>query len=92
MTYANALATYRNARIELDKDCKAIPNVSTFRNGDEIMIDNRSAVARTVKVGYVFPVKAWGFKIASVSSTVAPTTWYVDCGNLKNVATIYIQR
>lgn len=92
MSYTQALATYKNARIELNKNCQATPNTVTFRNGANIMIDNLSDTSRTIKVGYSFPIKARSFKIISLSSTTAPVVWYMDCGNYQNIATIYIQR
>jgi hypothetical protein len=55
------------------------------------MIDNRSEVARTVKVGSSFGIKAWGFEIVKLSSATLPATWYVDCDKSQNVATILIQ-
>jgi len=56
------------------------------------MIDNRAPVARTVKVGSTFPIKAYGFKIVNLSSATLPATWYVDCDSSQNVATILIQK
>ena len=91
-SYEQALANYGNARIELDQNCQATPRTATYRNGANIMIDNRSAQIRTIKVGYVFSIKAWSFKIVNLSSATAPTTWSVNCGNYQNIATIYIQR
>jgi hypothetical protein len=92
LSYKQALVTYANARLQLDKTCQASPSNMTFKNGSKIMIDNRSAVARTVKVGSTFSIKAWGFKIVDLSSSTLPATWLVDCGVSQNVATITIQK
>lgn len=92
ISYANALIRYKNTRIQLDKMCQAVPHNVTYKNGANIMIDNRAPVARTVKVNAVFPIKAWGFKIVKISSVKLPATWLVDCDKSQNVATILIQR
>lgn len=92
ISYANALLKYKDARIQLDTNCQASPNNVTYKNGANIMIDNRAPVARTVKVGSTFSIKAYGFKIVKLSSATLPATWYVDCDGSQNVATILIQK
>ena len=92
ISYANALLKYKDARIQLDKICQATPNNVTFKNNTSIMIDNRAPVARTVKVGSTFSIKAWGFKIVKLQSATLPVTWLMDCDKSQNVATILIQK
>ncbi len=92
ISYAQALVKYKNARLQLDKICQASPDKMTFKNGANLMVDNRAPVARTVKVGSVFPLKAYGFKIVNLSSATLPATWYVDCDKSQNVSTILIQK
>ena len=92
ISYANALVKYKDARIQLDAGCQATPNVVTYKNNTNIMIDNRAAATRTVKVGSVFSVKGYGFKIVRLTSATLPATWYVDCDKFQNVATILIQK
>ncbi len=92
LSYQQALVKYKDARIQLDKTCQASPNNATYKNNTSIMIDNRAPVARTVKVGSVFSIKAYGFKIVKLSSATLPATWLVDCGSSQNVATILIQK
>lgn len=92
ISYANALIKYKNARLQLDATCQGSPDKMTFKNGASLMVDNRAPVARTVKVGSVFSIKAYGFKIIKLSSTTLPATWYVDCDKAQNVSTILIQK
>lgn len=91
LSYQQALVKYKDARIQLDKTCQASPDKMTFKNGTSIMIDNRAPVARTVKVGSTFSIKAYGFKIVKLSSDTIPATWLVDCDGSQNVSTILIQ-
>ena|SRR3989338_691539 len=92
ISYQNALVRYKDSRIQIDESCQARPNNITYKNGTNIMIDNRSKLARTVKVGSIFPIKAWGFKIVKLESATLPATWLVDCDKSQNVATILIQK
>ena len=92
ISYANALIKYKDARLQLDKACQGSPNAMTFKNGASLMIDNRAPVARVVKVGSIFNIKAYGFKIVKLSSSTLPATWLVDCDKSQNVATVTIQK
>ncbi len=92
MTYAQALATYADKRIQLDTTCQAHPNNVTYKNGTSIMIDNRSPQAVSVHIGATYAVKAYGFKIIKLTSATLPSTLLIDCGVSQNVATILLQK
>lgn len=92
ISYQDALVKYKNARLQLDKDCQASSYSMTFKNGSSVMVDNRASVARMVKVGSTFSVKAYGFKIIKLYSEKLPATWYVDCDKSQNVSTILLQK
>ncbi len=92
LSYQQALTKYKNARIQLDKTCQAIPNNVTYKSGSSVMIDNRSSMARTVKLGSSFSIKAWGFKIVKLEPQTVPATWFMDCDKSQNVATVLIQK
>ena len=92
ISYANALVTYKNARLQLDTTCQGSPDNMTFKNNALLMVDNRAPVARTVHIGSVFGIKAYGFKIIKLSSATLPTTWKVDCDSSQNVSTILIEK
>lgn len=91
ISYTQALAKYKDARIQLDQNCRAHPNNVTYKNNTNIMVDNRADLSRTVKVGSTFSIQAYGFKIVRLSSVTLPVTWYIDCDTSQNVATILIQ-
>lgn len=91
-SYTQALIDYKDARIQLDSECRAIPSNVTYKNGTSIMIDNRAPVARTVTAGSTFSIPAYGFKIVNLSSATLPATWYVNCDQRVKVATILIQK
>ena len=92
ISYANALIKYKDARLQLDKTCQGSPDKMTFKDGSILMVDNRASVARTVKVGSVFSIAAYGFKLVKLTSATLPATWMVDCDKSQNVSTILIQK
>ncbi len=92
IAYQDALVKYKDARLQLDKDCQASPHNMTFKNNAYLMVDNRAPVTRTVHIGSVFPIKAYGFKIVKLSSATLPATWYVDCDKSQNISTLLIEK
>ncbi len=92
ISYADALIKYADRRIQFDKICQAYPNTVTYKDNTGIMIDNRSAQARTIKVGTNYSVKAYGFRIVVLPDTYLKSkTLLVDCDKSQNVATILVQ-
>lgn len=94
ISYENALVKYKDSRIQLapGNTCAASPNSVTYKNGTTIMIDNRAAQARTLKIGTTYSIKGYGFKIIKLSSATVPAKWLVDCDGQQNVATILLQK
>ena len=92
ITYAAALVKYADRRIQLDSTCQAHPNNVSYKDNTGIMIDNRSAQTRTIKVGTTFTIKPWGFKIVVLPDIYLKSkTILVDCDGSQNVATILVQ-
>ncbi len=92
LSYAQALVKYKDARIQLDEMCQATPNRATYKNGATIMIDNRSHLGRTLKIGGPLTIKPWSFKLVKLSTPTVPATWLIDCDTRQNVGTILIQK
>ncbi len=94
ISYTDALVKYADARLQLDTNCQALASPSNliFKNNAYLMVDNRAPVARTVHIGSVFSIKAYGFKIIQLSSAKLPATFMVDCGTSQNVATITLEK
>ena len=92
ISYQDALIKYADRRIQLDEACQAHPSNVTYKDNTGIMIDNRSAKTRTVKIGTAFTIKPYGFKIVVLPDTYLKSkTILVDCDQSQNVATILIQ-
>lgn len=92
LSYQQALVKYADARIQIDSTCQVSPNNVTYKNGTNIMLDNRSAVTRTIKLGSTYTIKPYGFKIVRLSSSTLPSTLLMDCDSSQNVATVLIQK
>jgi hypothetical protein len=94
ISYQNALIKYKDYRIQLapGATCAASPNSVTYKNGATIMIDNRGSTTRTLKIGSMYSVKGYGFKIIKLSAATLPAKLLVDCGAQQNVATILLQK
>ncbi len=92
LSYTDAVAKYGDKRIQLNSACQAMPNNVTYKAGTSIMIDNRSPQTAKVRLGGVFSIKPYGFKIVKLSSANLPATYYIDCGTSQNVATVLVQK
>ena len=94
LSYNDALKFYGSNRIQFDTSCRATPNKMTITNNVNLMLDNRSAVARTFHLGYMgnITIKPWGFKVVNFSSATLPRAVIIDCGTLQNVGEVSIQR
>lgn len=92
IAYADALVQYAGRRIQLDSTCEAFPDMVTYKGNTGIMIDNRSAFTRTIKLGTTFTIKPWGFKIIILPNLyLTEKTLLMDCDQSQNVATVLIQ-
>ncbi len=92
LTYQQALVKYKNRIIQVNQQCQATPGILTYKNPVTIMVDNRSPIPHTFKLGSTFTVKAYGFKIVELSSSSLPATFLLDCDKLQNIATVILQK
>ncbi|HBP27443.1 MAG: hypothetical protein UR25_C0005G0042 [Candidatus Nomurabacteria bacterium GW2011_GWE1_32_28] len=92
ISYADALIKYADKRIQFDTACQTFPNTVTYKDNTGIMLDNRSSISRTIKVGTNYTVKPWSFKIVVLPNIYLQSkTILVDCDKSQNVATILVQ-
>jgi hypothetical protein len=92
ISYEDALMKYANQRIQFDTACQAHPNTFNYKKNSSIMLDNRSPEDRTIKIGTNYTVKAYGFRIVTLSNLYLESkVVLVNCDSSKNVATIIVQ-
>ncbi len=92
-TYTNLVQQYQGRHIQFDAHCQAIPNYVTYKNGTNVMFDNRSGDARYISVGgakYYLP--GYGYRVLTLYTKTLPQTLYLNCGAAVNVGRILLQR
>lgn len=93
LSYQQALQEYAGRMMQFDANCRATPNLLTFKNGTEVMFDNRAPDKQTVKLdGKAYEIGAFGFVAVVLNSKALPHTIKVDCGALYSVAQITLQK
>ena len=93
LTYTQAVEQYAGKRIQFNQYCQGVPNYVTYQNGTNIMLDNRSGDARTIKVGATaYSLAGYGFRIVTLSSATLPATLLLSCGSAVNVGQILLQK
>lgn len=91
-SYSDTVKEYEGRRIQFDERCQVIPQSPTYKNGTSIMLDNRSAGARSVMVGGAkYDLSAYGYRIVALSSPSLPKELAVSCGSSGNVGKILLQ-
>ena len=91
--YTQAVAKYKDRRIQFDEHCVATPNNMTFKNPVTLMLDNRSGRPAKIVISSVsYYLSAWGYKIITINQSSLPKNLLVDCNTSQNVAQILMQR
>ncbi len=91
-SYTELVKEYEGRRIQFDERCQVTPQNPTYKNGTSILLDNRSASARSVMVGGTkYDLVAYGYRIITLSSSSLPKELAVSCGSSGNVGTVLLQ-
>jgi hypothetical protein len=98
LSFTQAVKLYASSRIQFTSpqpvnSCQAFPGKVTYKNGTNVMLDNRTAKTLSLRFDnntHVLP--AYSFKVVKVSSATLPHTYTVDCNTNQNVATIEVQK
>ena len=87
------VAKYAGRRIQFNDSCQATPAAQTYKNGTQVMFDNRGAKATTLTIeGVAYPTSAYTYRLITLSSKTLPHTVIVNCGSQNNVAQITLQQ
>ena len=90
--YGDLVKEYEGKRIQFDERCQMVPSNSTYKNGTNIMLDNRSSNPVSVKVGTAsYSLIGYGYQIINLSSSSLPKEMTVSCGTAGNVGKILLQ-
>lgn len=92
-SYSDAVKAHEGRRLQFDARCQVSITKIVVKNGQTIMLDNRSGDPRTVVVGSTqYQLAGYGWRIVTMSSKTLPATVVVDCGAAQNVAQIVIEK
>lgn len=93
LTYGEMVNKYAGYRIQFTENCQVVPNNVTYKNGTEVMFDNRAskklAIALADEIYYFEP---YSYKILPLYAKKLPFTIRIDCGTGKNNGTILLQQ
>ncbi len=91
--YEKILGLYSSRRIQFNESCQALPSKQTYANKTVIMLDNRSAKTRKIKVDTTtYTVKPYDYAIITLKSTTLPMVLHISCDSQMNVAEITLQK
>lgn len=94
-SYTELVKEYEGRRIQFDNNCLITPLRSeglTYKAGTSIMLDNRSASARTISVGETkYSLVSYGYKIVTLSGSNLPRELLLNCDSSGTVGKILLQ-
>lgn len=88
--YANLMLKYKGRMVQFNKECAVITNKVTFKQGTDILLDNRDDAAVKIVIGSrTFNLPAYGYKVIDL-----PTlgSYQLDCNKRFNVVTVTVQK
>jgi hypothetical protein len=89
-TYANLMLKYKGRMVQFNKECAVVSNKVTFKQGTDILLDNRDDTAAKIVIGSrTFNLPAYGYKVIDL-----PTigSYQLDCNKRLNVVTVSVQK
>ncbi len=89
-TYANLMLKYKGKMVQFNKECAVVTNKVTFKQGTDILLDNRDDTAAKIVIGSrTFNLPAYGYKVIDL-----PTigSFQLDCNKRLNVVTVSVQK
>ena len=92
MTYTQLVQMYAGKTLQFSESCQVTPKSFVLKNNTAILLDNRSASAKTIVIeGRSYSLGAYGYQVVTVSSSSLPSTLHVNCDSSVNVGTINLQ-
>lgn len=88
--YADIVLKYEDRTLEFNKECAVIRNSYTFKQGTDVLLDNRDTTPAKIVVGSrTFILKPQSYKVIDLGST---GIYKVDCNDRLNVVTVNVQK
>jgi hypothetical protein len=88
--YADLVLKYKDRTLQFNEECAVVRNSYTFKQGTDVMLDNRDTTSVKIVVGSrTFNLKAQSYKVIDLGST---GIYRVDCNDRLNVVTVNVQK
>lgn len=97
VSYNDILNQYKGRMIQFNAQCQATPGQMSLKAGEKILIDNRSADSKTIKLDSdTYALAGYNWRVITVKTTKAlPYNLGIDCksvnGTTENSAVIKLQ-
>lgn len=89
-TYANLMLKYKGKMVQFNKECAVVTNKVTFKQGTDILLDNRDDTAAKIVIGSrTFNLPAYGYKVIDLPTV---GSFQLDCNKRFNVVTVSVQK
>lgn len=91
-SYSQLVLQFGSNRIQFDNNCRVQPSNVVFKNGTQIMLDNRSSQTQSFTIGgTAYTLPGYGYQIITLSQPSVPKNLTINCGSSVNVGTIQLQ-
>lgn len=88
--YATLMLTYKGKMIQFDKECAVVTNKQGFKQGTDILLDNRDSTPVKIVIGSrTFNLPGYGYKVIDLPSI---GSFQLDCNKRLNVVTVSVQK
>ncbi len=88
--YAEMVLKYKDRTLQFNAECAVVRNSYTFKQGTDVMLDNRDTAPAKIVVGSrTFNLQAQSYRVIDLGST---GTYRVDCNDRLNVVTVNVQQ
>lgn len=88
--YAELIVAYKDRILQFGDACQVRVSDQNYKIGSEMLLDNRTSVPVTIKIGSSsYALVAYGHQVITLS---AEGKFMVDCNDHQNVATVSVQK
>ena len=92
-SYQEMVKKYEGRRIQINDACQATPSSQTFKNGTQVMFDNRGSKAIKLTVdGVSYPTSAYTYRLIPLTSKTLPHSVIINCNGQNNIAQFNLQQ
>ncbi len=92
-SYQEMVRKFEGKRIQINDSCQATPSSQTFKNGTQVMFDNRGSKAIKLTIdGVSYPTSAYTYRLITLTSKTLPHSVIINCNGQNNIAQFNLQQ